>query len=52
MQLHDRFGRLVRLGPNCISIDDPEEVLKIYGTGVNLKKVGSSDAVTQKRRQI
>ncbi|KAK4646039.1 hypothetical protein QC761_206840 [Podospora bellae-mahoneyi] len=38
MRLHEQFGRLVRLGPNCISIADPEEVLKIYGTGVNLKK--------------
>ncbi|KAK0667055.1 cytochrome P450 [Cercophora samala] len=38
MQLHDRYGSLVRLGPNCISVGDPEELQKIYGTGVNLKK--------------
>ncbi|KAK4198879.1 cytochrome P450 [Triangularia verruculosa] len=38
MQLHDRYGSLVRLGPNCISVGDPKEIQKIYGTTVNLKK--------------
>ncbi|KAK0739378.1 cytochrome P450 [Apiosordaria backusii] len=38
MQLHDRHGSLVRLGPNCISVGDPTEIHKIYGTGVSLKK--------------
>ncbi|KAK4176240.1 cytochrome P450 [Triangularia setosa] len=38
MQLHDKYGSLVRLGPNCISVGDPKEIQKIYGTGAKHKK--------------
>ncbi|KIW40987.1 uncharacterized protein PV06_06586 [Exophiala oligosperma] len=30
-ELHDRYGDLVRVGPNCISVGDPREIRQIYG---------------------
>jgi hypothetical protein len=39
IRLHERYGKLVRLGPNCVSIGDPHEISKIYGTGANMTKV-------------
>ena len=29
--LHDKYGDLVRVGPNCISVADPREIRNIYG---------------------
>ncbi|KAJ9602189.1 hypothetical protein H2200_013309 [Cladophialophora chaetospira] len=31
IQLHNKYGPLVRLGPNCVSISDPEAIKMIYG---------------------
>ncbi|KAK3369969.1 cytochrome P450 [Podospora didyma] len=38
IQLHEKHGKLVRIGPNCISVGDPHEIQKIYGTGTNMGK--------------
>jgi len=38
-RLHRQYGKLVRLGPNAISVGDPLEVSQIYGTtGPNFGK--------------
>ena len=29
--LHNKYGDLVRVGPNCISVGDPREIRQIYG---------------------
>lgn len=39
IDLHKKYGKIVRLGPNAISISDPHEIQKIYGTGANMQKV-------------
>jgi hypothetical protein len=39
IQLHEKYGNLVRLGPNNISVGDAREVSKIYGVTANLRKV-------------
>jgi hypothetical protein len=39
IDLHKRYGKLVRLGPNCISVGDPLAIPQIYGTGANFPKV-------------
>ncbi|KKY30492.1 putative pisatin demethylase [Diaporthe ampelina] len=38
IELHKRYGNLVRLGPNCISVGDPLAIPQIYGTGANFPK--------------
>ncbi|KAK3942558.1 cytochrome P450 monooxygenase [Diplogelasinospora grovesii] len=41
IRLHEKYGNLVRIGPNCISVGDPheiDEIQKIYGTGANFGK--------------
>ncbi|EXJ74852.1 uncharacterized protein A1O5_01548 [Cladophialophora psammophila CBS 110553] len=30
--LHDKYGDLVRVGPNCVSVGDPREIRQIYVT--------------------
>lgn len=37
--LHDRYGDVVRLGPNCLSFSSPEALKDIYGLNVRLTKV-------------
>lgn len=39
LELHRRHGKLVRLGPNCISVGDAREIQKIYGVGAKMGKV-------------
>ncbi|KAI1498990.1 cytochrome P450 [Biscogniauxia marginata] len=36
--LHEKYGDLVRLGPNVTSVGDPFAIQKIYGTGAGLPK--------------
>ncbi|KAI1371584.1 cytochrome P450 [Hypoxylon crocopeplum] len=38
ISLHRKYGDLVRIGPNTISIGDPLAISKIYGTGANFGK--------------
>lgn len=42
IDLHKKYGKLVRLGPNCISVGDPLAIPQIYGTGANFPKVSIS----------
>ena len=37
--LHNRYGDLVRVGPNCISVGDAREVRQIYGINRLYQKV-------------
>jgi hypothetical protein len=38
--LHAKYGDLVRVGPNCISVGDPHEIRQIYGITRLFEKVG------------
>ena len=40
--LHDRFGDIVRVGPNVLSFRDPQATREIFGAGSNFGKVRSS----------
>lgn len=40
--LHRKYGSAVRIGPNCISISDPNLIRIIYATKNPWIKVGSS----------
>lgn len=37
--LHDRFGDIVRIGPNVLSFRDPQAIRDIFGAGKNWSKV-------------
>lgn len=37
--LHDRFGDIVRVGPNVLSFRDPQAIRDIFGAGKNWDKV-------------
>ena len=38
-RLHQKFGPIVRVGPNHVSVSDPAAVPQIYGVGTNYRKV-------------
>lgn len=39
VQLHDKYGSIVRLGPNTVSVSDSAAVAKIYSMHGEFKKV-------------
>lgn len=39
VELHRRYGDAVRIGPNCVSISDPNLIRTIYSTRNPWKKV-------------
>lgn len=39
INLHEKYGRVVRLGPKTVSIADPEVIKVIYGLNSGYKKV-------------
>jgi hypothetical protein len=39
ISLHRKHGRLVRFGPNMISVSDPAEISQIYGFSGKFRKV-------------
>jgi hypothetical protein len=39
IELHRKYGKLVRFGPNMVSVGDPKEVPAIYGFSGKYKKV-------------
>lgn len=41
-QIHEKYGKLVRVGPNHVSISDPSAIPVIYGIGSQFTKVGGS----------
>ena len=38
VKLHQKYGSLVRTGPNEVSVSDPDAVKQIYGVGTNFQK--------------
>jgi hypothetical protein len=40
IRLHQKYGSLVRLGPNAVSVGDPREISKMYGIRSSFGKVG------------
>lgn len=38
--LHEKYGKLVRVGPNMVSVGDPAEIHNIYGSTAKFQKVG------------
>lgn len=38
-RLHDRYGKLVRVAPNHVSISDSSEIPRVYGIGSKFLKV-------------
>lgn len=41
IHLHEKYGSLVRLGPNAVSVGDPREISKMYGIRSSFGKVGA-----------
>lgn len=41
LSLHKKYGKLVRLGPNMVSVADPEAIPTIYGFNYNFQKARS-----------
>ena len=39
IHLHDKYGSLVRLGPNSVSVSDPAAIKAIYGLNAGCVKV-------------
>ena len=39
VELHKKYGKLVRLGPNMVSVADPGEIKNIYGFNYDFNKV-------------
>lgn len=44
-KLHEKYGPIVRIGPNLLDLDFPELTRTIYGTDPKWKKVGYSNNV-------
>ena len=40
LKLHHKYGSAVRIGPNIVSISDPDAIDKIYGVKADFMKVG------------
>ncbi|GME48594.1 cytochrome P450 oxidoreductase [Neofusicoccum parvum] len=38
LALHRKYGKIVRVAPNTLSISDPKEITKIYGVGTKFYK--------------
>ena len=43
IELHEKYGDLVRFGPNMVSISDPREIPTLYPMRPGFVKVGMSD---------
>jgi hypothetical protein len=39
LKLHQKYGSLVRVGPNCVSISSPEALAAVYNISEKLPKV-------------
>lgn len=42
-KLHEKYGPIVRIGPNLLDLDFPELTRVIYGTDPKWKKVSISE---------
>jgi hypothetical protein len=43
LKLHKRYGDLVRIGANCVSISKPDVIQSTYGTGKGLVKASRGE---------
>ena len=43
IELHEKYGDLVRFGPNMVSVSDPREIPTLYPMRPGFVKVGMSD---------
>ena len=41
LDLHKKYGKVVRFGPNAVSISDTRGVAEVYGLGARFPKVSS-----------
>ena len=46
LDLHARYGAVVRIGPNKVSVSVARQVRRIYGRNGTFTKVGTSCAIT------
>ena len=44
--LHEQYGKIVRVGPYHVSINDPEALQKIYGISSQFQKVSSTLSIS------
>lgn len=47
IRLHKKHGKIVRLGPNTVSIADPEAIKIVYGLNSGYVKVGHCQQIIQ-----
>lgn len=38
-KMHERYGRVVRIGPNTVSVSDPVAITRMYGRSMDEEKV-------------
>lgn len=50
LELHCKYGPVVRLGPNVISFADPQAIIDIYSGKHRFRKVGTNFALTYIKR--
>ena len=46
-RLHERYGAVVRVAPDKVSVADPDALSVIYGIGTNFLKVESRTTITE-----
>ena len=39
LDLHKRYGKIVRFGPNAVLVSDPASIAEVYGLGAKFPKV-------------
>ena len=49
--LHEKYGKLVRVGPNMVSVGDPAEIHNIYGITGKFQKVCCSTSSSKSREK-
>lgn len=45
-ELHQQYGRVVRIEPNAVSLSDPGAILQMYDRNIRLKKVFGTVTIT------
>lgn len=41
IHMHEKYGDIVRMGPNVLSFSQPQAIRDIYGPGKQFKKVST-----------
>ena len=42
LDLHKRYGKIVRFGPNAVLVSDPASIAEVYGLGAKFPKVSTT----------